>query len=294
MYPKPLELTLTRHPNSMWLESLRWLDSAHYELAVGAGDLQGNYRVFADGRLLFHLIPSAISSDERKEMFRLALAVARNKGKDTRRIRNVGGGGEHPITKAGTPSVFARARPLKVLRHAKEGTFGFEGARPLVTGCGPCAFNLEQPEEYRQLVPICDSLSDLAREHEPEQWRKQMEVAADHRNLMIGTTPWCQGVANLCFPMTMHCDSGNFPGSLSAAIVVGDFSGGPLIFPAYSVAAFLRPGDLLLFDGRELHGVGPFTGVRLSVVLYLKSSVLQCPCAASESVWEEPAVPSID
>jgi hypothetical protein len=52
-----------------------------------------------------------------------------------------------------------------------------------------------------------------------------------------------------------------------------------LIFPAYSAAVFVRPGDLLLFDGRELHGVGRFTGVRLSVVLYLKSDVLRCPCA---------------
>jgi hypothetical protein len=197
-----------------------------------------------------------------------------------------------PLPRPG-PRVFARARQLKVLRNAKEGTFGFEGARRLVTGCGPCAFNLEQPEEYRQLVPLCESLSDLAREHEPELWQKQMEVAAGHRDLMIGTTPWCQGDANLSFPMTAHSDSGNFPGSLSAAIVVGDFDAGPLIFPAYSVAAFVRPGDLLLFDGRELHGVGPFTGVRLSVVLYLKSSILQCPCAAAESVGEDPAVLSI-
>jgi hypothetical protein len=293
MNQQPLDIHLTRHPNSLWLERLRWLNSAHYELAVGAGDLQGNYRVFADDRLLFHLIPSAVSSDERKEMFRLALAVARNKATGTRRIKNVGGG-EHPLTKAGTPSLFARARQLKVLRNAKEGTFGFEGARRLVTGCGPCAFNLEQPEEYRQLVPICESLSELAREHEPELWQKQMAVAAGHRDLMLGTTPWSQGVANLSFPMTAHSDSGNVPGSLSAAIVVGDFDGGPLIFPAYSVAAFVRPGDLLLFDGRELHGVGPFTGVRLSIVLYLKSSVLQCPCAGSESVGEEPAVFNID
>ena len=143
-------------------------------------------------------------------------------------------------------------------------------------------------------MPICESLSDLAHEHEPELWQNQMEVAADHRNLMIGTTPWCQGVANLCFPMTMHSDSGNVLGSLSAAIVVGDFEAGPLIFPAYSAAAFVRPGDLLLFNGREFHGVGPFTGVRLSVVLYLKSSVLHCPCADSESVGEESAVLSID
>jgi hypothetical protein len=281
MNQQPLEINLTPNSNSLWLQSLRWLNPAHYELAVGAGDLQGNYRATAEGRLLFHLIPSVLTSHERQEMFRLALVVARNKALNTRRIRNVGGG-EHSLTKAGTPSLFARARQLKVLRNAKEGTFGFEGIRRIGNGCCPCAFNREQPEEYRQLVPLCESLSALAREHEPELWQKQMEVASKRRDLTIGNTPWSQGVANLSFPMTAHSDKGNMPGSLSASIVVGDFDGGPLIFPAYNVAALVHPGDLLLFDGRELHGVGPFTGARLSVVLYLKSSVLQCPGADAE------------
>ena len=156
-----------------------------------------------------------------------------------------------------------------------------------MAGC-PCAFNREQPEEYRQLVPICESLSELAREHEPELWQQQMEVAAGHRDLTIGESIWSQGVANLCFPMTAHRDSGNIPGSMSAMIVAGDFDGGELIIPANSVAVFVRPGDLLLFDGRELHGVGPFRGARMSVVLYLKRDVLHCPCASSGSVGEDP------
>ena len=290
---QPLEIKLTSHVNAEWLQRLRWLNPAHYELAVGAGDLRTNCRATVNGRFLFHLIPSALSATERQEMFRLALAVARNKAKDTRRIRNVGGG-EHSLTKAGTRSLFARARPLKVLRNAKEGTFGFEGVRRLGNSCCPCAFNREQPDEYRQLVPHCESLSDLAREHEPELWQRHMDLILAHRSRMIGESIWPQGVSNLCFAMTAHSDSGNVPGSMSAMIVAGDFAGGELILPAYSAAVFVKPGDLLLFDGRELHGVGPFKGVRLSVVLYLKSSVLECPCAASASVGEEPAVLSID
>jgi hypothetical protein len=289
---KPHEIKLTSHVNAEWLQRLRWLNRAHYELEVGAGDLRTNCRATANGRFVFHLIPSALTSHVRQEMYRLALVVARNKAKDTRRIRNVGGGGEHPLTKAGTPSLFARARPLKVLRHAKEGTFGFEGVRRIGNSYCPFAFNRERPDEYRQLVPLCEYLSELAREHEPEIWQWHMDLTLAHRDLMIGI--WSQGVGTFCFPMTMHSDSGNVPGSMSAMIVAGDFTGGELILPEYSAAVFVKPGDLLLFDGRELHGVGPFTGVRLSVVLYLKSDVFQCPCAASQSVGEEPAVLNID
>jgi hypothetical protein len=252
------------------------------------GDLRGNYRATANGRLLFHLIPTALPAPERQEIFRLALAVARNKAMNTRRLKNVGGG-EHILTKAGTPSVFARARHLKILRTAKEGTFGFEGARWPGGGCGPCAFNLEQPNEYRQLVQLCEAIGNLAREHEPELWQKQMDVSSGHRHLILGNTPWSQGVANLNFAMTAHRDSSNVPGSMSAMTIAGDFDGGPLIFPAYAAAVFVQPGDVLLFNGLELHGVGPFTGVRLSSVLYLNRAILQCPGGASECVGEEPA-----
>ena len=151
MNQQPLEINLTPNSNSLWLQSLRWLNPAHYELAVGAGDLQGNYRATAEGRLLFHLIPSVLTSHERQEMFRLALVVARNKALNTRRIRNVGGG-EHSLTKAGTPSLFARARQLKVLRNAKEGTFGFEASDGSATAVVPA---LSTVSSRRSTVNSC-------------------------------------------------------------------------------------------------------------------------------------------
>ena len=276
MRPKPLEVEIYRPINPLWLNSLRWVGPAHYDLKVGVDDLQTNCRVIANGQLLCHLIPSAMSSHERQEFFKLSLAVARNKASSTRRLKNVGGG-QHLLTKAGTPSVYARPRRLVALRDAKEGVFGFEGAGR-GGGCHRCAFNCERPEHYRQLVTHCETLSLLAREHEPEIWQRQMDLTLACRSHMIGESVWSQGVSNLCVPMTVHSDSGNVSGSLSAMTVAGDFDGGPIIFPAYSVAIFVRPGDVLLFDGRAHHGVGPFTGVRLSTVLYLNGAVLRCPC----------------
>lgn len=276
------ELQLERHADTQWLETLRWVNAGHYFTKLGDGALRKECRVTGNGRFLCHLIPSVLTPHHRREFFRLLLAVARNKATGTRRLKNVGGG-EYTLTRAGTPSLYARARRLKALRDAREGVFGFEGIGR-GSGCRPCAFNWERPEDYRLLVSLCDFLADLARHHEPEISRKQMDVVSGHRDLMIGNSGWSQGVGNLSFPMTAHRDRGNVRGSISAMIVVGDFENGPLIFPAYSVGVFVQPGDLLLFDGRELHGVGPFTGVRLSGVLYLKRDLLHCPCTDSRQL----------
>jgi hypothetical protein len=254
MRQQPLEIELASHTNQEWLHRLRWLNRAHYELEVGAGDLRANCRATANGHFVCHLIPSVLTSHERQEFFRISLSVARNNASGTRRLKNVGGG-EHTLTKAGTPSVYARPRKLVALRDAKEGVFGFEGAGR-GGGCRPCSFNRERPQHYRELVSLCESLSLLAREQEPEIWQRQMDLTLAHRSLMIGKSIWSQGVSNLCFPMTAHSDSGNVSGTMSAMVVAGDFDGGPLIFPAYSVGVFVQPGDLLLFNGRECTGWG--------------------------------------
>lgn len=276
MSPQPREVEVYRPINPLWLNSLRWVGPGHYDLKVGVDDLRTNCRVIANGQFLCHLIPSALSSHERQEFFRLSLAVARDKASCTRRLKVVGGG-ERKLTNEGTPSVYARPRRLIALRDAKEGVFGFQGAGR-GGGCRPCAFNSERPQHYRQLVSQCEALSLLAREHEPEICQWQMDRILAYRRHMLGESIWSQGVCNLCFPMTAHSDSGNVLGSLSAMVISGDFDGGPLIFPAYSVAVFVRPGDVLLYNGHAHHGVGPFHGVRLSTVLYLNSAILRCPC----------------
>ena len=271
----PLEIKFMSRTNPLWPQHLRWVNPAHYDYEVGCGNLRANYRAFGNGHFLFHLLPSVLQPQQRRELFQLLLVVARNKGVGTRRVRNAGGG-VRGLTNAGSVSTFPRTRPLAALRFAREGTFGFEGLRSGV-GCCPSAFNREHPQEYRELEPLCDNLNDLAQEHEPERWKKQWNILSAHRSLSIGRTVWTQGVANLSFPMAVHRDHANIKGSISALAVVGDYDGGPLIFPAHGVAVFLQPGDVLFFDGNQYHGVGPFMGVRLSLVLYANRAVLGCP-----------------
>jgi hypothetical protein len=274
----PLKLELSRVPNVEWVRNLRWLSRAHHQVLVGRGGIEGDVEATFRNKLVFRLVPDAIPVSQRRELFSLLMAVARHKATSTRRTKNVGGG-VRPLTRAGTPSVYLRPQPLRCLRHAREGVFGFQGVG---RGCEACAFNRDFPVEYSALAQQVLNIGDIYKQQLPIYWERNHRRLEKHSHLAIGGKrgAWTQGVANLGFPMTAHPDDKNANGALSVFTVFGDFSGGYLILPEFSVAISLSPGDLLFFDGHHLHGVSPFTGVRLSLVLYLHKTVLHCPCSS--------------
>ena len=219
-----------------------------------------------------------ISVERRRKIIAILLDLASHKAKSTRRPKVAGGGVRHE-TRAGTPSVYAYPRPYKCLRYAKEGFCGYEGLGRGSggRGCGPTAWTRDHPADYQQLVPEIEYFADVFRRKEPELFEEQMAKATQRPKLTIGC--WSQFVANLNFPMTQHVD-GNI--DYSAQVVFGDYEGGYLIFPEVACAVALRPTDLLIFDGNRPHGVGPFTGFRLSLVCYLKANIFRCPAVPNE------------
>jgi hypothetical protein len=65
-----------------------------------------------------------------------------------------------------------------------------------------------------------------------------------------------------------HADRRNLPGTMTALLSPGDFTGGQLLLARWRLAFDLRPGDLLLFDGLQPHSNLPIVGDRASLVLY--------------------------
>ncbi len=98
------EIQFESHANKQWLDSLRWLNAGHFVTKIGDGALRKECRATGNRSFLCHLIPGVLTPDHRRELFRLLLAVARNKAIGTRRLKNVGGG-EYTITKAGTAAL---------------------------------------------------------------------------------------------------------------------------------------------------------------------------------------------
>ncbi len=245
-------------------EALRgqWLSHRHYRLRLGPDGLLGHYLVSVTGRPVCLYLPQALDLREQLELEPLFRGVARRKAWSTKRLKSVGNLSTHR-NRNGTWSTLPRAQRLEMLRHAKEGTFGWRGRFP-------CAYNLESPDEYARIANYTHRISDLLMDNWPEAYERQMLVCSRRYNHLIGRTPWSQAVVNAEFYMSSHMDDGNVRGSLNAEIVYGDAQGGRLIIPRLSLGIQVRPGDVLFFDGSELHAVEAFTGRRMSVVWYLR------------------------
>ncbi|MCU1312000.1 MAG: hypothetical protein JWO20_3125 [Candidatus Angelobacter sp.] len=273
----PNHMVLKRVADAEWVRSMTWLTEVHSAITIGEDTFRANIRATFAGRFCFHYVPDVISTERQRDLLPLLLQIADHHALSTRRPK-VAGGGVHRQTRAGTPTMYSYPRRLSALRWAREGFIGFHGTGRGAggKGCEPTAFTLKHPQTYSQMVMHIDFLANLFREAEPELWERQMEITANHRHLLIGNSSWSQAVSNLMFPMTMHRDSKNVRGSVSAEIVAGDFGGGGLILPEVGVRIALQPSDVLFFDGTRPHGVAPFQGLRASLVAYLHESILRC------------------
>jgi len=153
---------------------------------------------------------------------------------------------------------------FKILKESKEGIFGYSGKRQ-------CAFNNKFPAEYAKLVGLSELVSDTLAEYWPEGYAHQDKLASSRAPYLIGRSLHSQAICNWDYSMSVHPDDGNIKTQMSAEIVVGDYSsGGGLILPRLSLCIALRPGDLLFFDGSELHAPEQWVGKRLSCVWYLR------------------------
>lgn len=78
------------------------------------------------------------------------------------------------------------------------------------------------------------------------------------------------------FPTRFHVDTANLRGVMTCLAPMGNFTGGALIVPRYSLAIGYKPGDLLLLDAQQRHGNAGFKGKRLCVVFYCGGWAVDC------------------
>jgi hypothetical protein len=120
------------------------------------------------------------------------------------------------------------------------------------------------------MAAFTERIGALLLKYCPEAYERQMLRCSRRHEYLIGRTPWSQAVCNAEFYMSAHSDENNESGSWNAEVVLGDGQDGRLIIPRLSLGIHVRPGDVLFFDGSQVHAVEAFTGERLSVVWYLR------------------------
>jgi hypothetical protein len=127
----------------------------------------------------------------------------------------------------------------------------------------------EKPEWLSLLRPLIEEVNRLYAKFLPsfyEFQRRELKKASPEFRL------WHTAFSSAYMPVHLrsgyHGDESNLPGGMSALLSLGDYSGGQLVVPRWRIAFELMPGDLLLFDGLQLHGNLPIVGDRASLVLY--------------------------
>jgi hypothetical protein len=178
------------------------------------------------------------------------------------------------------PVLLIAAKPSQNQKGRRSGTIGFwyeqagsgenKDRIPTVT-----AFTRNRPRDWALLQPLLRAMNDLFALHWPKQYAKQQHtIQGVHSAFRIPGTVFSTAQVNRTERFKAHADSGNSGWSLMTVIDCGKYRGGLLVLPTYDVAVELRCCDLLLFNGREVHGNTEFIGKegryeRLSLVLYV-------------------------
>jgi hypothetical protein len=69
-----------------------------------------------------------------------------------------------------------------------------------------------------------------------------------------------------------HRDN-NWRGGMTALMCCGKFVGGTLVIPRWKLGIVFRPGDLILFNAEDLHGLLPFDGQRISGAFFCSKHI---------------------
>jgi hypothetical protein len=183
------------------------------------------------------------------------------------------------------------AAKKSAMRQAHSGSVGFlapSGVYPFGRVSG---FTRHHHDEWLTMLPVFELLNDLYRQYAPTQWAMQNAMARHTSpDFVIPKTVFTTGTVNGPERFKCHADDKNLAFGMSVMTVwrkePHDFQGGYLVFPQWEVAIDMQLGDVLIFDGLELHGNSPFSPEsgfdRISIVAYYQSRMIECGSYADE------------
>lgn len=141
--------------------------------------------------------------------------------------------------------------------------------------CRLTAYTAKNVDKWESLLPLWQAIAAQFREHVPSRYQRQMEfVEATPPEWVIAGTPFTTITINNSYPTGVHTDSGDLDEGFSCLAVArrGEYTGGILSFPQYSIGVDMQHGDLVLMDAHEYHG----------------NTRLVCSCGTSETMDRGP------
>ena len=128
-------------------------------------------------------------------------------------------------------------------------------------------------DQNRPLIELADALyAETLRKIHAYQW----SMVASKPCCRLWNTPFSNAYVICDKAAHYHTDRGNLPGVMTVLMPMGNFTGGEIVFPRWRIGVAFKPGDVLLFNPGQMHGILPFEGDRLSVALYLARRIADC------------------
>ncbi len=197
------------------------------------------------------------------------------------------------MTKVCRELPFAKGRRLAGVASGSCVVFGYTPKTAIQTAkqtCSKCAIHRNHPDLGDALIELGFEMSELMLKYAPEKHAHSKkcveEILPQYR---IPGCIFTSGIANKSSALAYHYDRGNFEGTWSAMLWIGEgFSGGGLILPDLDAKIPFRSGAVLLFDGQsELHGVTPIQylspeAYRYSIVYYSLRELKNCKSPEEE------------
>jgi hypothetical protein len=268
----------------------RKLDESHFDILASREDVEVRK---PGGELLLKLCYNRISPDVCRAAYgniREAARVTDNRGmagglaedgeRSTRKRRVV-------KLKDGTQYLSNTTEAVVPVHSGIIGYFDRYQRNPY---CRQTAYNLDNPDKFRQALPFITQVSEVFRAECPERYENQRRmIERTNPDFYIKGTVFTTITVNRNFQTAVHTDRGDLKEGFGVmtALRGGKYDGAFLVFPKFRVAADMRTGDVLLADVHEWHGNTPFKGVpgkfeRISCVFYYRRKMVKCKSAVEE------------
>lgn len=148
--------------------------------------------------------------------------------------------------------------------------------------CRLTAFTKYNPEKWQNAIPFLKRSDDLFKKLVPKRHKIQWEQA-QNTNFVIENTAYSTITINYNWRTALHKDAGDLQEGFGNLIVCedGNFDGGYLGFPQYSVCINVKNTDFLAMNVHEWHcntEIIPKSEnyMRLSIVCYLRENMIKC------------------
>jgi hypothetical protein len=142
--------------------------------------------------------------------------------------------------------------------------------------CRQTGWSVRCPEIHEAAGPFIEEVARVYREELPDHWLAQTEFMRGVADGWKFDDTFSTVTVNRNLRTTYHYDNGDYRGGMGNLVVLAGEEGGELVMPRFRIAFRPRPTDVLLMNVHEMHGNLPFTGERLTAVLYAREHIDQC------------------